>query len=147
MYYKLIPNNPIPGVGPQGWSIKPPCTVGRSVDSQVCIDDESISRSHCQLFLGPDESLQVRDLGSLNGTYVNGEKIRKVHSLSTGDSLQVGSIIVRVEYASDTNPGIQPSKQVSSPTRVTQPMKILRPEQLAHQPPSEPDKKWWEFWK
>jgi pSer/pThr/pTyr-binding forkhead associated (FHA) protein len=147
MYYRLVPIKPIDGVGPQGWSLRLPCTIGRSTESQVCIDDESISRLHCQLFLNPDESFQVRDLNSMNGTFVNGDRIKKVHSLSPGDALQVGTIILRVEYSSDTDPGKPPPKRVTSPTNVTQPMKVLRPEQFAQNKPMEPAKKWWEFWK
>lgn len=147
MYYKLVPQKPIQGVGYQGWNLKLPATVGRSADSQVCVDDESISRAHCQLFLGSDESLQVRDLDSLNGTFVNGEKIKKVHSLFPGDVIQIGSISLRVDYASDTDPGKPPPKRVTSHNSVTQPMKAVRPEDLPVFKQSEPTKKWWEFWK
>lgn len=147
MYYKLVPLKPIDGVSSQGWNLHFPANIGRSSDSQVCIDDESISRAHCQLFLGSDESLQVRDLNSLNGTYVNGEKIKKVHSLYPGDVIQVGSITLRVDYASDTDPGKPPLKKVTSHTNVTQPMKVVRPESMTQNVSTEPDKKWWEFWK
>jgi predicted component of type VI protein secretion system len=147
MYYRLVPEKPILGVGPQGWSLKLPATIGRSGDTDVCIDDESISRSHCQLFLGSDESLQVRDLNSLNGTFVNGERIKKVHSLFPGDVVQVGSAFLRVEYASDTDPGKPPPRRQASQTSVTQPMKAPSPERYLEARPPQPAKRWWEFWK
>lgn len=146
MYYRLVPLKPIDGIGQQGWNIQLPANIGRSAESQVCIDDESISRSHCQLFLSTDESLQVRDLNSLNGTYINGEKIKKVHSLYPGDVIQIGSITLRVEYASDTDPGRPPLQRATSANRATQPMKTVHVEQILPND-VEPPKKWWEFWK
>lgn len=147
MYYRLVPDNPIAGIGPQGWNLSLPCTVGRNPDLQICIDEDSISRSHCQLLLGPDEGVQIRDLGSLNGTYVNGERIKGIHSLVPGDSLQIGSVSVRIEYASDTDPGKPPPKRVSAPNNATQPMKVIQPDKFTMHEVVEPEKKWWEFWK
>jgi FHA domain len=147
MYYRLVPITNIKGVSAQGWNLSLPCNLGRNSDSQVCIEDESISRSHCQLFLSPDESLQVRDLGSLNGTYVNGDRINRVHSLVPGDALQVGSIILQVEYGSDTDPGKPPPKRTNYSTNETQPMKAIKTEQFTKIKIEEPTKKWWEFWK
>jgi pSer/pThr/pTyr-binding forkhead associated (FHA) protein len=97
--------------------------------------------------LGPDEGVQIRDLGSLNGTYVNGERIKGIHSLVPGDALQIGSVSVRIEYASDTDPGKPPPKRVSAPNNATQPMKVIPPEKFTMHEVVEPEKKWWEFWK
>ena len=147
MFYRLVPINSIPGVSAKGWRLDLPATVGRSREHAVCIDDDSISRAHCQLMLGPDEGLQVRDLGSLNGTYVNGERIRHIHSLIPGDTLQLGSVTLRVEYTSDTDPGYQPPIKPKTKLTTTQPMKTVSPPKFTMEEVKEAKKHWWEFWK
>lgn len=147
MYYRLVSEKPIQGVGYQRWNLKLPATIGRSGDSSVCIDDDSISRAHCQLFLGSDESLQVRDLNSLNGTFVNGERIKRVHSLFPGDVIQAGAVFLRIEYASDTDPGKPLPKRASPSNNVTQPLKTAWAEQAREMKSPESPKRWWEFWK
>jgi pSer/pThr/pTyr-binding forkhead associated (FHA) protein len=147
MAFRLVPVDLESGLNPQGWALSLPTTVGRSSDLAVCIDDDSISRSHCQLIQGPDECLQVRDLGSLNGTYVNGERIRHIHSLVPGDTLQIGSVNLRVEYLSDTNPGMPLSGSKKVSTATTQPMKTIPKETFTMRVVEEPPRKWWEFWK
>jgi hypothetical protein len=63
-------------------------TVGRRPDSDVFLDDVTVSRDHAVLVhRGNDYYLD--DLGSLNGTYVNRSRIES-HRLSDGDELQVG---------------------------------------------------------
>jgi pSer/pThr/pTyr-binding forkhead associated (FHA) protein len=55
-----------------------PCLIGRSRDCTIALPQEAehldVSRHHCLLEIAPP-ALRVRDLGSLNGTYVNGKKI------------------------------------------------------------------------
>jgi pSer/pThr/pTyr-binding forkhead associated (FHA) protein len=146
MYYQLIP---LSGTQSResGWRLELPATVGRGSEASLCIDDDSISRSHCQIYLAPDESLQVRDLGSTNGTYVNGERIRQHHSLFPGDELQIGSLTMKVHYASDTDPGVVKSSPQSSSSNKTQQMKTVRTPTFTMHEVTTPSKKWWEFWK
>ena len=63
--------------------------VGRHPDSDVFLDDITVSRRHVQLEAGPAGYL-LRDVGSLNGTYVNGHRIDGEITLRSGDELQVG---------------------------------------------------------
>jgi pSer/pThr/pTyr-binding forkhead associated (FHA) protein len=63
-------------------------TVGRAPQSDVFLDDITVSRAHARLERTA-AGLQVTDLGSLNGTYVNRERIETT-VLSDGDDLQVG---------------------------------------------------------
>ena len=66
-----------------------PSIVGRDSSSDIILADEEISRHHCQI-KNRGRSFIIRDLGSRNGTYVNGDKI--VNSiLKTGDKLLLGS--------------------------------------------------------
>ena len=63
-------------------------TIGRAPQSDVFLVDITVSRAHARLERVPG-GLQVTDLGSLNGTYVNRERIEST-LLSDGDDLQVG---------------------------------------------------------
>lgn len=63
-------------------------TAGRHPDSDVFLDDVTVSRRHAE-FRRAADSFVVRDVGSLNGTYVNRDRVDEV-SLSNGDEVQVG---------------------------------------------------------
>ena len=62
--------------------------IGRSPDSEVFLDDVTVSRNHALLVRRRD-GLYIDDLGSLNGTYVNRHRVES-HKLVDGDELQVG---------------------------------------------------------
>jgi pSer/pThr/pTyr-binding forkhead associated (FHA) protein len=63
-------------------------TIGRRPDSDVFLDDVTVSRDHALVVRRGDE-FHLDDLGSLNGTYVNRRRIES-HHLADGDELQVG---------------------------------------------------------
>ena len=63
-------------------------TVGRHPDSDVFLDDITVSRKHA-VFLTEDQVTRVRDAGSLNGTYVNRVRIDEA-PLVSGDEVQIG---------------------------------------------------------
>jgi hypothetical protein len=63
-------------------------TIGRRPDSDIFLDDVTVSRDHALLVRRGGE-LHLDDLGSLNGTYVNRRRIES-HKLADGDELQVG---------------------------------------------------------
>jgi pSer/pThr/pTyr-binding forkhead associated (FHA) protein len=87
------------------------CTIGRAKDCELSLVNEpgnhGVSRHHCELEIKPPQ-VCVRDLGSLHGTYVNGQKIgqrhtflppettpyegTKVRQLHPGDEIQVGPV-------------------------------------------------------
>jgi FHA domain len=66
--------------------------------ADVTLDDEEVSRRHAVVrpVLG---GLEVEDLGSLNGTWVNGARIERAARLAPGDELRVGGITLTVEPA------------------------------------------------
>lgn len=64
-------------------------SVGRHPDSDVFLDDITVSRRHVELVEG-STGYSIRDVGSLNGTYVNGVRIDGDMLLTNGDELQVG---------------------------------------------------------
>ena len=61
---------------------------GRSPKSDIFLDDVTVSRKHCQ-FKAEDGGHIVRDSGSLNGTYVNRERVDSIR-LNAGDEVQIG---------------------------------------------------------
>ncbi|MGQ0743881.1 MAG: FHA domain-containing protein [Acidimicrobiales bacterium] len=61
---------------------------GRSLDNEVFLDDITVSRHHAEI-VRTAEGFKVRDAGSLNGTYVNRERVDDV-ALANGDELQIG---------------------------------------------------------
>jgi hypothetical protein len=63
-------------------------TAGRSPDSDIFLDDVTVSRRHAQ-FTRTDEGFVVADVGSLNGTYLNRERIEQA-PVGNGDEVQVG---------------------------------------------------------
>ncbi|WP_148572443.1 FHA domain-containing protein [Nocardioides caldifontis] len=63
-------------------------TVGRHPDSEIFLDDVTVSRRHAEFRRGP-EGFTVCDVGSLNGTYVNRDRIDQV-VLQGGDEVQIG---------------------------------------------------------
>ncbi|CAM5241494.1 zinc-ribbon and FHA domain-containing protein [Streptomyces californicus] len=64
-------------------------TAGRHPQSDIFLDDVTVSRRHVEFRRNPDGSFTVGDVGSLNGTYVNRERIDSV-PLSNGDEVQIG---------------------------------------------------------
>ena len=66
-------------------------TIGRATGADFIIDAALVSRVHCRLTALPDGGLEIRDLESTNGTFVNGQRIETAR-LSPGDRLQVGRV-------------------------------------------------------
>ena len=63
-------------------------TIGRRPDSAVFLDDVTVSRDHA-LLVKRSGDYYLDDLGSLNGTYVNRQRVDS-HRLEDGDELQIG---------------------------------------------------------
>lgn len=62
--------------------------IGRHADSDISLDDITVSRRHCEIS-HEDDSFVVRDVGSLNGTYVNQTRVDLI-VLTQGDEIQIG---------------------------------------------------------
>jgi DNA-binding response OmpR family regulator len=71
---------------------KPAMTIGRGQDSDVVVDDRWVSRNHARI-RREGEQYVVEDLGSKNGTFVNGTRIAGPAGLTDGDVLQVTPLI------------------------------------------------------
>src|SRR5512147_420955 len=66
-------------------------TIGRSTGADFIVDAALVSRVHCRLSALPGGELEVRDLDSTNGTFVNGARVGTAR-LSSGDRLKVGRV-------------------------------------------------------
>ncbi len=73
-------------------------TIGRGRDCDIVLLDERVSRQHTEIYFD-GESFLVSDLGSFNGTSLNGEVIGDTRSLEHGDQLQIGPVGLRFELA------------------------------------------------
>ena len=72
--------------------------VGRKEDCDLRLDHKSISKFHC-VIVKMDNTLLIRDLGSTNGTVVNGKKIRRA-TLKNNDCLNVANLPFRIQISS-----------------------------------------------
>ncbi|MGA9033781.1 MAG: FHA domain-containing protein, partial [Sulfuricaulis sp.] len=60
--------------------------IGRAPEANVCIPDKRVSMRHARVIVSPEGAVLVEDLGSTNGTYVNGEKVMR-RALRDGDDI------------------------------------------------------------
>jgi len=92
-------------------------TLGRSSQADVQVYDERISRKHCALRVD-QQGVRVKDLGSGNGTFLNGAEIRET-TVAQGDVLMIGKTEVELRLVDDAPlPGKPWNPGVPSPTMV-----------------------------
>ncbi len=114
--------------------------IGRSESAQFCLPhDRYFSRNHCLLEIAPPQCF-VRDLGSTNGTLVNGQRIDSIY-LKNGDRIQGGETVIEVAVISDAaNPfDSNPNQVQTTPSLVT--IQCLNCGVLASAEASRPDAK------
>lgn len=71
--------------------------LGRDRNTNITIMEDGVSRQHARLELS-GENVFIQDLGSTNGTLVNGEKIQARVEISDGDKIQMGDILMKFSY-------------------------------------------------
>jgi len=77
-----------PNAGARFLLDSPRTTAGRATSADIFLDDVTVSRQHAD-FLAEGAVFSVADAGSLNGTYVNGQRVERA-SLRAGDEVQIG---------------------------------------------------------
>lgn len=96
-----------------------PALIGRGTAASLKLPHPLVSRRHCELF-EQDSQLMVRDLGSLNGTFVGNQRVTQA-AVPSGELLTVGTITFRVNYDSEmesdaTDPAPRCSKEAPHTT-------------------------------
>jgi diguanylate cyclase (GGDEF)-like protein len=77
-------------------------SLGRDDSCQVCVPDEWVSRRHARLLFRPDRSWEIQDLGSSNGTVVNGERTA-ARVLRDGDRLLCGHTVFKFQAQAEVD--------------------------------------------
>ena len=76
-------------------TVKDSVTFGRAEDADVLLDDPYASEFHLR-FTAEEDRLVLQDLGSTNGTYLNGRRVSAPVTVSKGDAVQVGKTVMEV---------------------------------------------------
>lgn len=105
-----------PSAGKEIKIVQTPFVIGRQDDCQLRPKSDAISRRHCELVI-VDSQLIARDLGSKNGTYVNGDRIVGDRVLRFGDHLKVGplefEVAIEVGITGEKRPKVTGVKDVA----------------------------------
>jgi predicted component of type VI protein secretion system len=118
----------------------PELTIGRESTNSIAINDVEVSRKHARMEMrGP--AYVIQDLGSTNGTFVNGQRVTGVQVLNPGDSISLGEgIVLSYESAFDPNATMM-SANVNRPAPESAVTTMPAPEPAApmpYTPPPEP---------
>ena len=103
--------------------------IGRLSSAHLCLADEKVSRIHAVIEVGSDGAMSIIDMGSVEGTFVNGKRVNK-GALAFGDEIRVGNTTIKAER---TQPKSVPLGAASAedPTNVTS----VRPTVIEPPPP------------
>jgi len=80
-----------------------PILIGRDKTNSICLEDEKVSKVHCEVSFVRNRDLEqviIKDLNSTNGTFVNGELIDQA-ILKSGDKIDIGDSVLRFNYNDD----------------------------------------------
>ena len=93
--------------------------VGRSSELDMVLVEDMVSRRHAKIIVA-DDQIFIQDLGSTNGTFVNGEKIKRA-KLSEGDRIMIGTSIIKLVTADPSSTAASPQKmEAAAKSRPTQ---------------------------
>src|SRR5688572_30806200 len=89
-----------------------PIIVGRSSDLDMVLVEDMVSRKHARITMQQDQ-IWIEDLGSTNGTFVNGEKIKRAR-LKEGDRVLIGTSILKVIAGDGPRDGADPKQNLEN---------------------------------
>ena len=70
--------------------------IGRGADCQIILDDDYVSTRHARVVSG-ENGIYVEDMGSTNGSYVNGQRITAPTMITMSDTVRIGKTIMKLE--------------------------------------------------
>jgi pSer/pThr/pTyr-binding forkhead associated (FHA) protein len=88
--------------------------LGRGPECHLRFNSDWVSRQHCLLRV-EEETISLRDLGSRNGTLVNGRLVQQERPLAHGDQIQIGPVVFEVRFE-DPSVGTPPDPLTDSST-------------------------------
>jgi serine phosphatase RsbU (regulator of sigma subunit) len=101
-----------PGMPAQKYLLdRPVTTIGRSSMNDLPVADKMLSRQHARIVRDNNGGLSVEDLGSRNGTFLNGERLVSIQPLKPGDRITVGGVTLKVESESTTRVRIEAQEE------------------------------------
>jgi len=112
--------------------------IGRLSSAHLCLDDEKVSRIHSVIEVGADGALSIVDMGSVEGTFVNGKRVNK-GAVSAGDEIRVGNTILRVEPRSAVAAAAADLASAASPEVAQAPISGEHGPELGVSPPVPPE--------
>jgi ABC-2 type transport system ATP-binding protein len=92
------------------FSVEDSAVIGRDPDADITIADDEISSRHANV-MAVEDGIAIEDLGSTNGTFVNGSRISGAQRLSAGDRLQLGTTVIEVRI-----PAAAPAPDAPAPS-------------------------------
>ncbi|MCX7598552.1 MAG: FHA domain-containing protein [Armatimonadetes bacterium] len=104
--FELVVDDPARSSLPRGLVVplRAGLHIGRAADNGLVIDDPAVSRQHA--YLGPrGEAWVLVDKGSVNGTFVNGQRLRGPRELTAGDVIEIGGVRLVLRRAGGAGPG------------------------------------------
>jgi hypothetical protein len=102
------------------------------------LHDQLASRRHARLFCA-DSGVTIEDLGSTNGTLVNGHEVHGPTPLSSGDTILIGVTVLQLRTAEDVAVMPTATRPVPPPLAVPAQTPTYVPEELAHAPHEQPE--------
>ena len=106
--------------------LKEHTTIGRAEDNDILVDDERISPHHAEIMQNADGSLQVFDLKSATGTFVNGENQLSC-TLLHGDTIAFGPLVGKLDMEDLASPSSSPPPSVPTPPPAAAPAAATTP--------------------
>lgn len=98
----------------QKWVLSDELIIGRGPDCHIIISDRQVSRFHAQLTHRANHSVEITDLGSKNGTFINGKKVTGTVSVKEGDQIKIALVQNFLFVSSDATIPLTESDQALS---------------------------------
>src|SRR5512139_1163863 len=90
--------------------------IGRLASAHLCLDDEKISRIHSVIEVSPEGNISIIDMGSAEGTFVNGKKVSR-GALRVGDQITLGGLKIVLDTVEGLAAAAAPTNEMVEPVQ------------------------------